>query len=304
MMHLAPVAIFAYNRADHLRRTLDALAANPLVRDSEVFAFSDAPSRPDHVEAVATVRQVLHAATGFARVHVIEREGNLGLTASITDGVSRVCREHGRVIVLEDDIVVAPRFLEFMNRALDRYAGEPRVMQVSGYMYPIDTTGDDDALFLPMISCWGWATWARAWENYDPQMTGYERLESDPALRARFNLNGAYDYFGMLEDARAGRTDSWGIRWHLSVFMREGLVVYPRNSLVQNVGADGSGVHGAGAPALHPVVVAGHAAGGAVRLPEQVTEDAVAMRSLEDFLRGLQPSRLRRFLTWLPLRRT
>ena len=89
-----------------------------------------------------------------------------------------------------------PGFLEFLNRGLDRYADAEQVFQISGYMYP-GRYGEHEAFFLPMISCWGWATWKRAWAHYDGKMSGFGQLTADESLRRRFNLNGAYDYFSM-----------------------------------------------------------------------------------------------------------
>ena len=181
---------------------------------------------------------------GFRALHVVARERNLGLSASIVSGVGALCRDHGRAIVLEDDLLTAPGFLRFMNDTLARYADDSRVMQVSGYMFPVAPDESNRAAFLPLISCWGWGTWQRAWDAYDPDMKGYFTLEADRALRRRFNLDGAYNYFAMLRQQRAGKIDSWGVRWLLSVFMRNGLVLYPPQTLVENIGFDGSGTHG------------------------------------------------------------
>lgn len=242
----ATIALFAYRRPDHLRRALDSLARNPLARASPLVIFCDGARDPAAAAEVAEVRRIARAATGFRSLEVIERERNLGLMASIVDGVGRMTREHGRAIVVEDDLVVAPRFLEFMNLALERYAGEPDVMQVSGYMYPcaLDTAAGSG--FLPSISCWGWGTWERAWRHYDASLAGWEAVRVDPSVLRAFNMDGAYDYAEMVERTRAGSLQSWGVIWYLSVFARRGLVLYPRKSLVSNTGFDGSGTHAEG----------------------------------------------------------
>jgi hypothetical protein len=120
-------------------------------------------------------------------------------------------------------------------------------MQISGYMYPCSLDGAAGSGFLPSISCWGWATWKRAWQSYDPSLSGWERIAADPARSRAFDMEGAYDYTGMLRQARAGTIDSWGVVWYLSVFSRGGLVLYPRKSLVTNTGFDNSGTHTDGA---------------------------------------------------------
>ena len=243
---LAPVALFAYKRPAHLKRAVDSLARNPLASRTTLVVFCDGPRDEAAVEGVEAVRTLARAINGFASVEVVERDRNMGLAASITDGVGRLVNEHGRAIVLEDDLVVAPRFLEFMNAALEHYRDDERVMQVSGYMYPCSLPADGGSGFLPSISCWGWATWARAWRHYDPTLSSWDALRADAARLREFNMDGAYDYATMLKRQRAGDIDSWGVIWYLSVFAMRGLVLYPAASLASNTGFDGSGTHSAG----------------------------------------------------------
>jgi hypothetical protein len=242
-MNQAPVILFVYNRPWHTRQTVEALQKNRLAGDSDLFVFSDAPGKPDAFNAVQEVRDYIKSIHGFKTVSIIERKENLGLAASIIDGVTRLCDEYDRVIVIEDDLATSPHFLEYMNMALDFYAGEDRVMQIAGYMFPIRLEFDEDAFFLPFISSWGWATWKRAWRHFDPQAQAYERLHGDSALRKQFDLDGHYSYFKMLRAQQEGRVDSWAIRWYLSVFMRKGLALHPKRTLVRNLGFDGSGVN-------------------------------------------------------------
>jgi hypothetical protein len=242
-MNRAPIALFVYNRPSHARRTLEALLANPGAADSDLFVFSDGAKSPRDEAAVRQVREYARSLRGFRRVTLVERPANLGLRASIIDGVTGLCRERGRVIVLEDDLVTSPHFLDFMNGGLEAYQQAERVMQIAGYMFPTSVPLPEDALFLWVSTSWGWATWDRAWQHFDPSAGGYERLAQDAALREKFNLNGHYKYFDLLRAQREGRRDSWAILWYLSVFLQEGLVLYPRKSLVRNIGFDGSGAN-------------------------------------------------------------
>ena len=243
MTLLAPIALFAYNRPTHMRRAVESLLANELAPTSDLYIFSDGPKSPAQEAAVADVRRYSGSVSGFRSVTVVERATNLGLANSIIDGTTRLTKEFDRVIVVEDDLVVSPRFLEYMNRALEKYQDDDSAMQVSGYMFPIDIGAEADAFFMPFTTSWGWATWERAWQHFDPEMRGFDILVRDRPLRDRFNLDGAYDYFDMLERQRRGRIDSWAIRWYLSVFIRGGLTLYPARTLVRNTGFDGSGTH-------------------------------------------------------------
>ena len=116
-------------------------------------------------------------------------------------------------------------------------------MQISGYMFPVELNPELNAVFLPFTTSWGWATWQRAWKQYDPLMSGYSLLKQDRKLRKLFNLDGSYPYFEILESQIKGKIDSWTIRWYLSSFMLNGMTLHPFRSLVQNRGFDGSGTH-------------------------------------------------------------
>ena len=294
-MNCAPIALFAYNRLVHLKRTVEALCSARHAQESRLWIFCDGPKRPEDSEAVAQVRSYARSIQGFSTVTVVERDRNLGLAASITEGVRRLCEESGRVIVVEDDLIVSAGFLGFLNQALDRYEKDEEVMQASGYMYPGEFGAPDESLFLPMISCWGWGTWKRAWDRYDPTMRGYETLRRDRRLRKRFDLGGAYDYFDMLERQVTGKIDSWGICWQLSVFMQHGLVLYPTRSLVRNIGVDGSGTHGGGTSELQQELSPG-VQSAPIRFPKRVETDEAALARVATNLRAMRTGLLTRLL--------
>jgi hypothetical protein len=238
----APIALFAYRRPDHLRRALDALASNPEAARSDLYIFSDAPRDPADEPGVAAVRELITGVRDFARVVPVYRESNFGLARSIIDGVSRVCAERGRVVVLEDDLAVSPHFLRFMNDAIATYGEDPSVASIHGYVYPVDEPLPE-TFFLRGADCWGWATWRDAWKVFEANgALLLERLQAQRLTRV-FDLDGAYGFTAMLRDQIAGRNDSWAIRWHAAAFLAGRLTLYPGRSLVQNIGNDGSGTH-------------------------------------------------------------
>lgn len=240
----APVALFVYNRPAHTRSTLTALQANTLAPQTHLYIFADAPRdaavKADH----AAVLDCVSAVQGFASVTVVRREQNLGLARSIIDGAGTLCDRHGRVIVLEDDLITSPHFLAYMNDALDRYADEDRVGSVSAYMYPVSLPpGTPDTLMLPFPMSWGWGTWKRAWLLFDADGARLvERLQAQ-GLTDRFDRVGPGNFLRMLKDQIAGRNNSWFIRWHASLFLADKLSLAPSRSLINNIGLDGSGVH-------------------------------------------------------------
>jgi len=185
-MQPAPIVLFVYNRPRHTRQTIEALRKNELAGESDLFIFSDAPKNEEMEEKVKEVREYIKNIDGFKKVTVIEREENRGLAKSIIEGVTKIVKEHGRVIVLEDDIVTSPYFLRFMNDALEFYKGQERVMHISGYVYPIETDGVDDTYFVKPASCWGWATWGRAWSSFKKDASIY--LKGGLSLHPKYSF--------------------------------------------------------------------------------------------------------------------
>jgi hypothetical protein len=240
----APIALFTYNRPEHTRATIEALSRNPLAAESELIAFSDAPKLRAHQDGVLAVRELLRSIRGFGKVAVVERESNLGLAGSIIDGTTSLCESHGRVIVIEDDLIVSKYFLQFMNEALERYRDEPRVMQIAGSMFRVDNVQAlPETFFCRLPASWGWGTWQRAWTRFEPDA---RKLYGQLATRGafwEFDIKGSYDYSGMLRQQAEGVVDSWAVRWYASMFMLDGLCLRPTRSLVHNIGFDGTGVH-------------------------------------------------------------
>ena len=241
MTNYAPIALFVYNRPKHTRQTVEALLLNSQAKESDLYIFSDAPRNEAAREAVEEVRSYIKQISGFNKVSIVERDVNWGLANSVINGVTKLCDEFDRVIVLEDDLVVSPNFLEFMNSGLAKYEFDEKVMQIAGYMFPVEIEISDDAFFMPFISSWGWATWNSAWQTFDSKANGYALLKESSKLRKKFDLDGNYNYFNMLQSQQNGKTNSWAIRWYLSVFLNNGLVLYPKQTMVQNVGFDGTG---------------------------------------------------------------
>lgn len=241
-MNCAPVALFVYNRPWHTRQTLEALLANPEASETPLYIFSDAPRDIAASNAVAEVRSFLREISGFKSVSIIERENNFGLARSIIDGVTQVCEEHGRIIVLEDDLVTSPYFLKFMNQGLEKYQDEERVISIHGYVYPVEQALPE-TFFLRGADCWGWATWKRGWDLFDPD--GQRLLDElkRRKLTRQFDFDGSYPYTRMLQDQIAGKNNSWAVRWYASAFLQGKLTLYPGRSLVHNIGLDGSGAH-------------------------------------------------------------
>ena len=248
----APILLFVYNRPEHTRRCIQSLLKNPLASESYLFIYADGAKDSTQQEAVNEVRNYIRTIQGFKQTTLIERSENWGLARNIIDGVTTQVNRYGKVIVLEDDLVVAPYFLQFMNDALEVYKDEPKV----GHIQACDFTQDSSlpATFLiKWTGSWGWATWDRAWKYFNPN--GKELLQEleERKLTRIFDFNGKYGFTRMLRRQIEGKNNSWAIRWNASLFLKDILSLNVGRSLVQNEGFDGSGTNcgGGGLYASH-----------------------------------------------------
>lgn len=242
MNNYAPILLFVYNRPEHLKQLIASLQANAEAAQSMLFIYTDAARNKADEEQVNKVREVIRHIDGFASIEVVERATNWGLARNIIGGVTEQIRCYGRVIVLEDDLVVAPYFLRFMNDALEAYKDEPQV----GHIQACDFTQDaslPDTFLIKFTGSWGWATWERAWQHFNPDGQALLNELESRRLTRRFDFNGNYHFTRMLRRQVQGKNNSWAIRWNASLFLKDILSLNVGRSLVQNNGFDGSGTH-------------------------------------------------------------
>jgi glycosyltransferase involved in cell wall biosynthesis len=238
-MKNSPIALFAYNRPLHLQRTIDALRQNEEAKESELFIFSDG-AKEGAESQVAEVRQIAHSVSGFLSIHIIERVQNIGLAQNIITGISSILEHYKTVIVLEDDLVTSPWFLQFMNRALELYQDEENVASVHGFVNPVKGSLPE-TFFMQHPSSWGWATWRRAWKYFEPDGVKLLNFLETKQLTQRFDFEGNYRFTRMLRRQIEGVNNSWAIRWYASVLVNDLYCLFPGHPLLENIGNDGSG---------------------------------------------------------------
>ena len=288
---LAPIILFVFKRVSHTRQTIEALQRNDEAAKSHLLIFSDGPRTDDETEVVESVRDYVKHVKGFGEVSVIERTANLGLAQSIILGVTEVVNKYGKVIVLEDDIVTSRYFLKFMNEALEVYQDDERVISIHGYTYPV--RGElPQTFFRRGADCWGWATWKRGWQLFEPDGTKLLSELYEKNLTRDFDLGGAYPFTRMLKDQIEGKNSSWAIRWHASAFLNNKLTLYPGKSLAYNMGLDASGTH-CGISEVYDTKISQVP----IKIEKKETNaDQHALELIGDFFRSWRPSFYRRIM--------
>lgn len=237
----APIVLFVYNRAHHTAQTIAALQVNPLAQQSDLIIYADGPKKPEHADDIRKVRSLISDIKGFKTVEIRASEHNKGLAKSITEGVTQVVNQYGKIIVLEDDIVVSPTFLNYMNGALDHYQDNHKVWHVAGWNYPIELNTEKDVYFYRLMQCWGWATWADRWAHFEKDVDGL-LASCDKPMRKRFNIDGYDRIWNQVVASKKGKINTWAVFWYATIFKKNGLCLCPSKSFVKNVG-HGDGEH-------------------------------------------------------------
>ncbi len=237
---LAPVAMFVYNRLDNTQKTLHALMQNTLAAETDVYVFSDGGRDERSWAEVNAVRDYIRSMQQeeerdhrLKSLTLVCRPENFYLERNITEGIDEVFQAHDTIVVLEDDIVTSPYFLQYINEALTLYRDEPRVMHVSGFTNLAPLEGPS-FYFTPHMSGWGWATWRDRWQthfrHFASEEEALEGMTDDDQQRIQYG-----GVFPCLKSLKK-RPIPWDICWEIAIYKAGGLCLTPAHTMVRNIG--------------------------------------------------------------------
>lgn len=243
-MELAPIGIGTYSRINHLKQTIEALQKNTLAKQSELYIFSDAPQKGDE-EIVQKVRDYIDTVDGFKKVHIVKRETN-GRVSNNRGGFQWLLDTYGKAIFLEDDIVTAPGFLQYMNDALEFYKDDEKILTISGYCptFKFPKEYKEDVFILQRHSSWGTATWGHKLHLFkiDLKDHGFEEFLKNKKAIKEFQQNGE-DMLNMVMAEYNGKLDGLDVKLMYYEYAYDKYSLFPSKSMVQNIGHDGTGLH-------------------------------------------------------------
>lgn len=238
MNECIPIILFVYNREKELKLLIESIKENVLTSDSRLFIFSEAPKSNNQIdeEKVKVVRRIIKKINGFKSVNIFESNEHKGLSVSVISGVTKVLKEYGRAIVLEDDLVLSSNYLEYMNQALSYYENDNNIISVSGYTLPLKSINKNkDYYFGYRASSWGWGCWWDQWKNIDWSLSDYSEILKKRSEQRKFNKGGS-DLTRMLKNQQSGKIDSWAIRFCFHQYKNNLKTVFPTVSKVVSTG--------------------------------------------------------------------
>lgn len=237
-----PIAIIIFNRPNETHELLKSvLNAKP----KKIYIISDGPRSVDEVCLVnktrATVDTMLDG-TGI-QVFKIYSKHNMGCMKRVSSGLNVVFKKEEWAIILEDDCIPDSSFFEYCEYYLNYYKNNDRYMSICGTRFPATGVNEENLVSKYPI-CWGWATWARAWAHYDPNMEKVEDLEFNIFLKKLFGSTRASLYWKyILRNTQKGKINSWAYRWMLSCWSNDGLSIVPSVNLISNIGVGANATH-------------------------------------------------------------
>lgn len=233
--------LFTCNRSQHTRAVLEALSKNSRLPE-KLFVFQDGFKNNEDVEEWERVNQLIQR-IDWCETEIIVSENNKGLAASIVAGITYVFEKYDAIIVLEDDCVPAVSFMDFMHQCFAKYRNNKKIFSISGYAYPVVLEKETyDVYGCGRISSWGWGTWKDRWEYFEKDYELVKKLRQGEKTSRNLALWGA-GLESMLVGNIRGECDSWAVFWALNVIAKEGICINPYESLIRNIGLDGSGTN-------------------------------------------------------------
>jgi len=215
----SPIVLFVYNRLDTLENLIYSLKLNQESRESDLFIFSDGPNFKDFGDAleVKKVRNYIYTIDGFKSIKIIESGVNKGLATSIIEGLNFISNRFESFIVLEDDLLVSPYFLKYLNTSLNKYKQQNKVWSINGFgtnpdLFKLPANMRNELYWSLRPSSHGWGTWSNRWQEAVWDEAEHESLLKNRKHKKRVLLAGA-DIFMMFDLQLKKNIDSWGVRW-------------------------------------------------------------------------------------------
>lgn len=231
--------LFTYKRSWHTEQVINALKKNTVL-PQKLFVFQDGLKKDEDKTEWNKVNRLIKN-IDWCDTEIMVSECNKGLAVSIVSGITYVFEKYDAIIVLEDDCVPEISFMGFMQQCFEKYRDSKTVYSVSGYAYPISLKqADSDIYGCGRISSWGWGTWKDRWEYFEKDYELVRKLKQNKASSQNLAMWGM-DLESMLVGNIRGECDSWAVFWALNVIAQNGICVNPYESLIKNIGLDGTG---------------------------------------------------------------
>ncbi|MBF9020230.1 hypothetical protein HKCCA1058_05905 [Rhodobacterales bacterium HKCCA1058] len=242
------VLFLVFNRPDTTAQVFEAIRK---ARPPRLYVAADGP-RTDRTEEAHTVAQVRKIATAVdwpCELKILFREENLGCRLAVSGAISWFFEHEKQGIILEDDCLPSQSFFWFCEQLLNEYSDDLRIAQICGFNSISPKAEDSDYFFSNLGSVWGWATWRRAWLNYDIEMKSWPDIKRTDGLKGSYIYqNLKYERYKVYQLTYEKKIDTWDYQWAFSRALNGQMCIFPKVSLIQNIGFSDDATHTKDAP--------------------------------------------------------
>lgn len=241
----SPVLFLVFNRPSTTKRVFEAIRA---ARPPRLYVAADGPrqGRVGEVQLCQEVRDIATAVDWPCEVKTLFRKENLGCKMGVSTGIDWFFEHEEEGIILEDDVLPLPSFFPYCDELLERYRNDKNVWMISGSnLIPGQISLNESYFFSKNALIWGWASWRRAWQQYDVKMTAWPQLKQQAWLNSVFPgqrlLVSHWTY--LFDELYAGKRDTWDYQCAYTCWRTNSVTITPAQNLTENLGFGASATH-------------------------------------------------------------
>jgi hypothetical protein len=232
-----PVVLLIFNRPEPTQKVFEAIRKT---KPNKLLVVADGPrkNKVGEIEKCLETRAILDGVDWECEVLTNYSDINLGCKVRVSTGIDWVFEQVEEAIILEDDCLPDPTFFRFCEELLDYYRHDTRIMAICGNNYIFGQNRHTDSYYFSRdFHCWGWASWRRAWQYYDPEMKLWSKVKNKGWLEDIFQDSTSVAYWKLiLQSVYDEKINSWAYRWMLSCWIQNGLTILPNVNLISNIG--------------------------------------------------------------------
>ncbi|MDP2217461.1 MAG: hypothetical protein Q8J68_09260 [Methanolobus sp.] len=239
-----PVAFIIFNRPETTERIFAEIAK---AKPKKLMVIADGPraNRPEEAEKCRAARAIINKVDWNCEVLTNYSEVNLGCKRRISSGLDWVFDTVEEAIILEDDCLPDPTFFRFCEELLEKYRDDERIAMISGDNFQFGRKRTEYSYYFSRYPhIWGWASWRRAWKNYDVEMKLWPEIQDGRWLKDLLGDTKSVWYWQYTFDkAYTGEIDTWDYQWVFACWIQSALTVIPNVNLISNIGFCSGAVH-------------------------------------------------------------
>lgn len=235
-----PVLLILFNRFD---TALQVIAQLRLAKVQRIYLFSDGPrtNRASESAILNEVQEKILAQIDWPCEIITRFEPkNEGPRLAIGKAITWFFEHEEEGIVLEHDCVPNQSFFHFCQELLTHYRHDERIMHISGDNFQFGNwRGDGSYYFSKLNHIWGFATWRRAWKQYDVAMKAYPEFREKGKVNTQIDFaRGQKIWTDTFDKTFSGALQTWDYQWTFAMWLKDGFAILPNKNLVSNVGFD------------------------------------------------------------------